>query len=172
MRRAPSWRLVHSCAIVYNEMRRIVSHTIQRNAPDAFATWRHQGVSQPTEPIAMPDLPTRYLDFDLEIGPGEGRTYPVSVLHSPAGEARTVMQFPFDELALENYLLKLQTALLRSGGRRRSILDPHQQAVQDFGRALFEALFNGEVRSRYDLSRLQADHAGPGAASQAAYSTT
>ena len=110
----------------------------------------------------MPDLPTRYLDFDLEIGPGEGRAYPVSVLHSPAGEARTVMQFPFDELALENYLLKLQTALLRSGGRRRSILDPHQQAVQDFGRALFEALFNGEVRSRYDLSRLQADHAGQG----------
>ena len=110
----------------------------------------------------MPDNPTRYLDFDLEIGPGAGRAYPVSVLHSPAGEARTVMQFPFDELMLENNLLKLQTALLRSGGGRRSVLDPHQQAVQDFGRALFEALFNGEVRSRYDVSRLQADHAGQG----------
>ena len=117
----------------------------------------------PTEPIAMLIAhPTRYLDFDLEIGLGEGRTYPVSVLHSPAGEARTVMQFPFDELTLENYLLKLQTALLKSGGRRRSVLDPHQQAVQEFGRALFEALFNGEVRSRYDVSRLQADHAGQG----------
>ncbi len=29
-----------------------------------------------------------YLDFELEIGPGAGRDYPVSVVRSPAGEAR------------------------------------------------------------------------------------
>ena len=43
-----------------------------------------------------------YLDFELEIGPGLGREYPVAVIRSPAGEARETMCFPFDELALEN----------------------------------------------------------------------
>ena len=46
-----------------------------------------------------------YLDFDLEIGEGAGREYPVAVLRSPAGEARATMRFPYDELALENRLL-------------------------------------------------------------------
>lgn len=60
-----------------------------------------------------------YLDFELEIGLGQGREYPVRVLRSPAGETSTTMQFPFDALALERQLDKLQIALLRSGGKRR-----------------------------------------------------
>jgi len=56
-----------------------------------------------------------YLDFDIEIGVGSGREYPVAVLHSAAGEARETMHFPFDELTLENQLLTLQNVLLRSG---------------------------------------------------------
>ena len=28
-----------------------------------------------------------YLDFELEVGPGSGRDYPVAVVRSPAGEA-------------------------------------------------------------------------------------
>lgn len=95
---------------------------------------------------------TRYLDFELEIGPGEGREYPVRVVRAPGGEASATMRFPFDELALENYLLKLQNVLLRSGGRRRTYLSPEEQAVQQFGQSLFDALFTGEVRSRYDVS--------------------
>jgi len=43
-----------------------------------------------------------YLDFELEIGPGSGRDYPVAVIRSPAGEARETMRFPFDDLALES----------------------------------------------------------------------
>jgi len=93
-----------------------------------------------------------YLDFELEIGLGAGREYPVAVVRSPAGEARETMRFPFDELALENRLKDLQIALLRSGGQRRKTPLPEEQAVQDFGRALFDALFTGEVRSRYDMS--------------------
>ena len=97
-----------------------------------------------------------YLDFDLEIGPGQGREYPVAVLRSPAGEAREVMRFPFDELQLDSRLKDLQIALLRSGGRRRQILSSEEQAVQAFGRALFNALFAAEVRSRYDVSQSKA----------------
>ncbi len=97
-----------------------------------------------------------YLDFELEIGLGEGHLYPVTVLRSPAGEAREKIEFPFGELELENRLQALQIALLRAGGIRRQTLTPEERAVQDFGRALFEVLFPGEVRSRYDVSRREA----------------
>jgi len=97
-----------------------------------------------------------YLDFELDIDAGTGREYPVRVINSPAGQARETMYFPFDELALENNLLKLQNALLRSGGQRRQSLSPELQAVQDFGRALFDALLTGEVRGRYDVSQERA----------------
>ena len=103
-----------------------------------------------------------YLDFDLQIAEGEGRDYPIQVLQSPAGEAHATMRFPYDELALENRLLTLQNALLRSGGTRRSVLSPEQKNVQDFGQALFEALVTGEVRSRYDVSLERARQAGKG----------
>jgi len=98
----------------------------------------------------------KYLDFDLAIGPGSGRKYPVSVIHSPAGEARETMRFPFSELVLENRLQALQIALLRSGGKRRLVPTQEEKAVQDFGRELFDALFTGEVRSRYDVSQREA----------------
>jgi formylglycine-generating enzyme required for sulfatase activity len=98
-----------------------------------------------------------YLDFELEIGQGAGRDYPVAVLRSPAGEARGTMRFPFDQLALESRLKDLQIALLRSGGTRRKIPTSEEQAVQGFGQALFEALFGGDIRSCYDRSVEHAD---------------
>ncbi|MBI5034238.1 MAG: tetratricopeptide repeat protein [Chloroflexi bacterium] len=97
-----------------------------------------------------------YLDFDLEIGVGTGRSYPIAVVHSPAGEARATMQFPFDELVLDSRLKDLQIALLRSGGKRRQALTQEESAVQEFGKQLFDALIVGEVRSRYDLSQREA----------------
>lgn len=102
-----------------------------------------------------------YLDFELEIGLGQGREYPVVVLRSPAGEARAVMRFPFDDLALERRLDKLQIALLHSGGTRRlAALTQDQQDVRDFGQALFDALMNGDVRSLYDVSQNKAGSKG------------
>lgn len=107
-------------------------------------------------PDSTPHDRLTYLDFDLEIGPGQGREYPVAVLRSPAGEARETLRFPFDELQLESRLKDVQIALLRSGGKRRQILSPEEQAVQAFGGALFNALFTGDVRSRYDVSQERA----------------
>jgi hypothetical protein len=103
-----------------------------------------------------------FLDFELEIGPGSGREYPVAVIRSPAGEVRETMRFPFDELALENRLKDLQIGLLRSGGKRRQMLSSEEQTVQDFGRALLDALLTGEVRSRYDVSWREAKQQGKG----------
>ena len=70
--------------------------------------------------------------------------------------------FSLRGLALQNRLQALQIALLRSGGRRRQILSPEEQSVQAFGVALFEALFTGEVRTRYDVSQVQARQEGLG----------
>lgn len=103
-----------------------------------------------------------YLDFELEIGVGKGREYPIAVLRSPAGEAREMMYFPYDELALENRLKDVQIALLRSGGKRRKILSAEEQTVHNFGRDLFNALISGEVRSRYDVSMREATQQGKG----------
>ena len=103
-----------------------------------------------------------YLDFELEIGAGSGREYPVVVVNSPAGQAHQTMHFPFDELALESCLKDVQIALLRSGSQRRQMLSKEEQAVQDFGRALFEALFIGDVRSSYEVSQLAASNRDKG----------
>lgn len=108
------------------------------------------------------ELHLDYLDFELAIGSGSGREYPIAVVRSAAGEAHETMHFPFDELTLENQLLSLQNALLRSGGKRRQILSPGEQKVQNFGRVLFEALFTGEVRSHYAVSRREAAQQGKG----------
>ena len=103
-----------------------------------------------------------YLDFDIEIGPGSGREYPVVVVQSAGGEAHEVMHFPFDELSLESRLKDLQIALLRSGGKRRQIHSQEELTVRNFGQALFNALFIGEVHSRYIVSQREAFHQGKG----------
>lgn len=102
-----------------------------------------------------------YLDFDLEIGPGSGRDFPVAA-RAAAGEAREMMHFPFDELALESRLKDLQIALFRSGDTRRKVLSKEERAVQAFGQALFDALIVGEVRSVYHLAQREAVRQGKG----------
>lgn len=100
----------------------------------------------------MVDEPLRVSNFDIDIGDGQGRDYPVTA-RTPAGEAQETLHFPFDQLALENAELQLKLALRQSHHVARRILSPEIQAVQDFGAALFDALFTGEIRNRYDLSR-------------------
>ena len=72
------------------------------------------------------------------------------------------MQWSLGELALENRLLKLEKALLSSGGGRRTVLTNEEEAVQRFGAELFDLLFSGEVRNRYDVSQAEAHHQGKG----------
>ncbi|HEY9247279.1 MAG TPA: hypothetical protein VIO11_10570, partial [Candidatus Methanoperedens sp.] len=103
-----------------------------------------------------------YLDFELEINPGAGKDYPVSIIRSPAGEACTTMHFPFDDLALENSLKDIQIALLRSGGKNRQVLSPEEETVKDFGQKLFDTLLNKDLRSCYDVSLREAMQQGKG----------
>src|SRR5262249_28246823 len=58
----------------------------------------------------------------------------------------------FDALALKVQLQALELALVRSGGDRRSVSSPEETSVQQFGTALFNALFSGPVLSTFDQS--------------------
>ncbi len=89
-----------------------------------------------------------YRDFEVEIAPGDGTRYPVAVLRSPSGQARTIMQFPFDQATLEQRLARLENVLLGAAGG-----DDAAQVVQHFGSQLFDALIRDEVRGVYDMSR-------------------
>jgi len=102
-----------------------------------------------------------YDTIEVDIGPGNGRDYPITV-RSPAGEVQATMRFPVDELTLENRLLHLQNALLRSGGQRRQVLSPEQETVQRFGQEVFDALMTGEVRLFYERSEDRAQWEGKG----------
>ena len=93
-----------------------------------------------------------YLDFDLHIGAGQGQEYPVRVLRSPAGEMQSILVFPFDPHTLERYQDKLRIALLSASGQQRQFLTPEERSMQEFGTALFKALFGNELRSCYDIS--------------------
>ena len=104
----------------------------------------------------------KYLNFDLEIGSGKGREYSLKILASPAGEAEGILYFPFDDLVLDNRLKDIRIALLRSTTQRRQAFTAEEQSVQDFGKALFDALLTGEVRSRYDVSLQRAKDQGFG----------
>jgi len=103
-----------------------------------------------------------YLDFELEIGIGKKHGYPVAVLRSPAGEARETLRFPFDKSKLQRHLDDLKMALLSSGEELDPLRSTEQSGVKEFGQALFNALFNGEVRSRYDVSKHEAAQKGMG----------
>jgi tetratricopeptide (TPR) repeat protein len=97
-----------------------------------------------------------YLDFDLEIGAGSGREYPL-IARCQGSQASVTLHFPFDELALKDHLKDLRIALLRSGGPTRRALSPEAQTVQAFGQRLFDALLSGDVRALYDVSRRDAE---------------
>jgi len=97
-----------------------------------------------------------YLDFDLEVTAADGGAFTVRVLRSPAGEATGTMRLPFDSLVLQNRLQALQIALLRSGTTRRRVETPEAHTVAKFGEELWDALFNGDIRARFEASRSEA----------------
>lgn len=93
-----------------------------------------------------------YLNFDMTIGPARGAEYPLAVQSLAGGEARGALRLPFDAAALQTQLETLQQAVLPAPGTSRQVLAEGTQAVQQFGQALFDALFAGDIRSNYDVS--------------------
>ncbi len=99
-----------------------------------------------------------YLNFDLRIDTPDAHGYPVRVTRAPAGEAKASLQLAFDE----PFLVGLQTLenvrgigsnLRGTKSATPAPADASEAALaREVGGALFEALFPGEVRSRYRSS--------------------
>jgi formylglycine-generating enzyme required for sulfatase activity len=89
-----------------------------------------------------------YMDFVIEVSVMGEQTYAI-VVRSMAGEARQVAKFPMTVAELDNHLLKLENAILRSTDGYHTTPGVHDQAVQLFGRMLFEFLLSGETRTLY-----------------------
>ena len=99
-----------------------------------------------------------YLNFDLRIDTPDAYGYPVRVTHAPAGEANASLQLAFDE----PFLAGLQTLETVRGvganlrGTKTATPTPADVSevalTREVGGTLFEALFPGEVRSRYRSS--------------------
>ena len=101
--------------------------------------------------------PLSYLNFDLTF---ESSTdgYTVRATSSVAGEARAAFVFPFNELELENFLLRLGQ---RSSGTRGAD-SPEMELSKQFGGRLFAALFDDDVRAALRSSISESERRGAG----------
>jgi hypothetical protein len=84
----------------------------------------------------------RFLDFDLMFQ-RTANGYRAQVLSSPAGQASIEFLLPFSDLEIENFLLRMG----RPRQPVRRLGTSQIEAARAFGGRLFEAAFNGEVRS-------------------------
>ena len=93
----------------------------------------------------MADEQHTYLDFELRIGGSTDDRYVIEVIHSPAGETHAMQALlVFHELlAVDHDAIDVKTS-------------------ESFGLALFDALFCGEIRNRYDISQQIAKDQGKG----------
>jgi hypothetical protein len=62
---------------------------------------------------------SNYIDLLVEVHLRSKRRIDVAAQSSLGREARSEMRFPYDDRTLENRLLHLENAILRSGERRR-----------------------------------------------------
>ncbi len=95
-----------------------------------------------------------YADFDLVITRIARGRYLAQVVHSPAGQASAEFRRPFTDTELENFVLRIGRT--RTGIRR--LESSEMQAAETFGKKLFEAVFQGEVRERLTSCLDQVHH--------------
>jgi hypothetical protein len=88
-----------------------------------------------------------YLDFDLRFAKTE-KGYSADILQSPAGTAHGAFRLPFQDMELENYLLKIGQ---RRAGMRK-IDSPENRAAREFGSKLFESVFQGDLQATFRKS--------------------
>ena len=107
-------------------------------------------------------MPQEFLDFELSVDPAPDG-YTVSVVRSPAGEAKETVAFPFNASQLELRLKDLEIALLRSsGGPRRKVSTKEEASVKALGSAFFDFLLPRTVGSLFYESRREAERRGRG----------
>ncbi len=99
----------------------------------------------------------RFFDFDL-LFQRTAHGYRAQVLSSPAGQGSVEFALPFSDLEIENFLLRFG----RTRQPARRLGSTQIEAARVFGGRLFEAAFNGEVRSCLRSSLDEAHHRDAG----------
>lgn len=102
---------------------------------------------------------SKYLDIDITIASQSDNRYIITV-RSQAGEANSIVAFPFTATELESNLLKTENAILSSATEGGSSSVREEAAVQVFGEKLFGFLLDGELRSFYYESQRLASFEG------------
>lgn len=95
--------------------------------------------------------PRQYVDLDLTIE-ADGDEYVARVVDSPAGQATHRFALPFNNVGLENFILKLG----HNRGVTRRAHSPRLTTAREFGDALYRAVFDGEVEISFRRSLDQA----------------
>jgi tetratricopeptide (TPR) repeat protein len=95
--------------------------------------------------------PRQYVDLDLTIE-ADGAEYVARVVDSPAGQATHRFALPFNNVGLENFILKLG----HNRGVTRRAHSPRLTTAREFGDALYRAVFDGEVEISFRRSLDQA----------------
>jgi hypothetical protein len=95
-----------------------------------------------------------YEDFSIKIEPQREDVYPVIVLRSPAGEARSSFHLPFDPDDIGDILVDLGQTVRGSAQQpiREAAPGATRTRPQQIGDQLFNSLFSGPVRSLLDRS--------------------
>jgi hypothetical protein len=97
-----------------------------------------------------------YLDFEVAVSSAEAGQFAVTVLRSPAGEARGLLAWPWSTAQSAGLLADFSLAAAGVGSAAES------SAAQAFGAELFQRLFAGEVGYCYQASKATTRMQGKG----------
>jgi len=89
-----------------------------------------------------------YLDFAVEVS-GTANDYRIRANSPFLAPATSVFDLPYDERALDAVLDRVELAVLKGSGRRRTLQPAHLDVVREFGSTLFESLITGDVEEAY-----------------------
>lgn len=98
-----------------------------------------------------------YLDFDLLLD-RFGDQYKARVLNSPAGNAATDFAAPFSAEELHTFWSQFEACLRKNAPASADC----KTTLKQFGARLFETVFAGKMRSRFDASLHEAGHESAG----------
>ena len=101
-----------------------------------------------------------YKDFDVDIiSKGSGQGYLINC-RSPSGEAHEIFQLSYNTTDLKRQLDLVRIAVARAGAEEICLED--EKAVREFGIELFNSLFTGKIRTRFDTSIQEVERQGMG----------
>lgn len=90
-----------------------------------------------------------FVQFEIELSATEGSGYAIRAESPFLDPIDAVFALPYDERELAAVLDRVELAVLKGSGRRRSLQTEHLEVVKEFGSSLFQALISGEVAEAY-----------------------